>query len=306
MEEKYSFLGKTVISEHGQGYRIRTMKLRKQLSQGLMLPMHMFGECLNGDVTDKLGVKLYEPKLRQGSVNSKRESVGVFPPFVHKTDEERLQNKLHYFETYKDEVWEATVKLDGSSMTVWSYDNAPHIHTVKRLWGWKSYLYFLWEKVKHQFIPPPTFGVCSRNINLREISGNAFWDMANQLDLRSVLAGHNVAIQGELIAPNIQDNYEKVKEKEFYVFNVFDIENSRYMLPYERDIWLDAHAPHLSRVPRISWSYKLPVGLDEMQEWVQQQKGLNIEHPEGVVFKSMGTRSLSFKLISNKYLLKEE
>ena len=45
----------------------------------------------------------------------------------------------------------------------------------------------------------------------------------------------NLAIQGELIAPNIQGNYEKVnKAQSSTLFDVFDIDKQEYILPKER------------------------------------------------------------------------
>jgi len=316
-DERYKFLKKMTNTSKGMGYRLRTIKLRKQISQGLMLPFSAFEGSdsfnIGDDLTDTLGVWLYEPVHQGGSrANSECKSIGkkIFPDFLRKTDQERIQNKMHYFGLYKDSEWEATKKLDGSSMTVWNYSEADHLLVDKFNKPWKNFLMKTWQKITFYFKEPETFGVCSRNINLREKEGNAFWTMANELKLRELLKDHNVALQGELIGPRIQNNHEKVDRNKFYLFDIFDIENQRYLLPNERYEWLLLNdpcgivnvVPHYSNVK----IFEKCNDVSEMQEYVNEpgmNSGVTLE---GMVFKSMDVDGLSFKCINNKFLLKYE
>jgi len=301
-QEIFAFLGKTTLTNKGIGYRLRTIKLRKQVSQGLMLPLTAFPDLkpTATDVTEDLGVWLYEPLYKTGSGMGPRESIGVFPYFLRKTDQERIQNKVHYFETYADEEFEATKKLDGSSLTVWNYDKV--INPPVR---------GFWNKIKAIFKPikAETFGVCSRNINLREVEGNAFWDIANELKLREMLKGHNVALQGELISPTIQNNHEKVDKPYFYLFDIFDIDKQQYMLPSERMQWLAENNNGLvMHVPFVN-DYKIFNKCKTLPELLRFVEGPSMNKgtiSEGMVFKSTTNRNLSFKCVSNKYLLKCE
>ena len=317
-DPRFAFLKKMTITRGGTGYRIKTIKLRKQISQGLLLPISSFEKELEGcgegdDVTEDLGVWLYEPYVRNG-VNSNAEckSIGkkIFPDFLRKTDQERIQNKMHYFEDYKDHKWEATKKLDGSSMTIWNYKDAYHVplstHEKKEMGYYKRFKYWL----KTLFTHPDTFGVCSRNINLRDKDGNAFWDMAKQIKAQSLLANHNVAIQGELIGPNIQSNHEKVDRNYFYVFDIFDIDKQEYMLPDERVMWLVHNDPtkRMKTVPHVDVVkiFEKCQSIDDMQKYVEGESINEGTISEGMVFKSMTTKGLSFKCINNNYLLKCE
>ena len=66
-------------------------------------------------------------------------------------------------------------------------------------------------------------GVCSRNLELKRDENNAFWKIALEYDIhkKDSTYGKNLAVQGELIAPNIQGNYEgKVNKQNFYVFDI--------------------------------------------------------------------------------------
>jgi len=92
---------------------------------------------------------------------------------------------------------ESIKKLDGSSMTVFMKDGH--------------------------------FGVCSRNWELRETEGNTLWNVARRYNLEDVLVTGNFALQGELIGEGIQVVRNKVKGQEFYIFDIYDIDNGRYL-----------------------------------------------------------------------------
>jgi len=316
--KRYEFLKKMTNTAGGQGYRIKTIKLRKQISQGIMLPLHMFDEFsqlirVGEDVTEALDVWLYEPVHQGGPMsNAECRSVGkkVFPDFLRKTDQERIQNKMHYFDTYKDMTWEATKKLDGSSMTIWNYDKAYHMPAGVMNKKWKNKLLRLWERFTFLFKKPDTFGVCSRNVNLREKEGNAFWGITNQMGLRDTLKGKNVALQGELVGPSIQKNHEKMDKNEFYLFDIFDIDKQEYLLPEEREEWLHHNDP-TNRIKTVPFHNYVNIfnacsDVPKMQTYVEGPSMNEGTISEGMVFKSMTDRGMSFKCISNKYLLKCE
>jgi len=315
MDDRYQFLKKVTVTSGGEGYRLKTMKMRGTISQGLLLPMSMFpeleGKEFGDDVTDDLGVWLYEPKYSARNPNSNGEQkTRYFPPFLRKTDEARIQNHMNYFDLYKGQLWEASLKLDGSSCTIWNYDKAPYVKQGKSNKFFVSLYYGVREWIKAKFANPDTFGVCSRNINLREKEGNAFWDIANELSMRTILSGHNVALQGELIGPNIQRNHEKVDKNEFHLFAIFDMDKQEYLLPHERTEWLFNNDPLdiIKHVPihGLVDIFETCEDVAAMQEFVEGESMNPGTISEGMVFKSVTQRGQSFKCISNKYLLKCE
>ena len=151
-DERFSFLKDPKTFEGVFGYRIRTIKLRKELSQGLILPLSLFSELeeveVGMDVTETLGVLKYEKPIPIAS-----EAKGNFPSFIEKTDQERVQN-LPRLDT--NGLWEKTEKLDGSSMTV--------------------------------FLNEEHFGVCSRNLELVETDTNPMWAIAKELKIKEKLS----------------------------------------------------------------------------------------------------------------------
>lgn len=280
-----------------KGERLRTVKLRGQISQGLLLPVTAefiitklgagpgakFTDYIGRDVTETLGIQKWEPPIPAQLAGTMK---GNFPHFIPKTDQERCQNlRKGIFETRKDEVYEVTVKLDGSSMTVYVKDGE--------------------------------VGVCSRNIDLKETEGNSFWKAARDQGIVDALlqfsaqTGNDYAIQGELIGEGIQGNPEKIKGQRFYLFDVYGITAGRYLSPITRKAFLNRlnefganieHVPVLEDKVQVSQRFET---VDQLLEYAEGPS-LNPETKrEGLVFKSYDS-NFSFKAISNSYLLKHK
>lgn len=262
---------------NGEGFRLKTIKLRKQLSQGLILPFSVIKvdyEWLEGDdVSFYLGIVKWDPPIPAHLGGVAR---GNFPAFIPKTDQERVQNLVkEVFIDGKDHFYEETIKLDGSSMTIYAV-----------------------EERSGSF----RYGVCSRNMDLDLTqAGNTFVDVAMKMNIWSLI--HGYALQGELMGPGIQGNRENLHEHEFFVFDVFDTIEQRYLPPMERAHFMES-LPQVKHVPIIAVS-KASDSLDKMLNYVDNVKSINHTVAEGVVFKRLDGE-FSFKCISNKFLLKEE
>ena len=267
-EELAPFLSRGEAKEYKgiRGNRLRSIKLRGTISQGLVLPLEDQSIAEGTDLTEKLGIIKYEPEL---SPQLSGQAKGQFPHFIPKTDAERIQNLD--FEEIKDGEYEVTEKLDGSSCTIYIKDGE--------------------------------LGACSRNLDLKineENKDNAFVKMAlkNEEFLRSL--NKNVAIQGEVIGPKIQGNSYKLHDIEFYVFNVWDIDDQRYLAPEERlDLIKDSDINHVPIIDEnIDWST-----VDSVLKSAEGISKLYKTNREGLVFKDANTGFI-FKAISNKWLLK--
>jgi RNA ligase (TIGR02306 family) len=275
--------GRITVFNGVEGHRLRTIKLRKQLSQGLLVPVpldHIGAgfvdpEDTEADYTDFWGVQLYEkplPAQLAGTVRS------TFPSFIQKTDQERIQNMFGILQrrlsTNPGEKFEVTLKLDGSSMTVYRRDD--------------------------------DYGVCSRNLSLKENDDNTFWKVAKKQGLFEILnkMGRNLAFQGELMGEGVQGNLEKLLGNHFFMFDIFDIDKGEYLNAEERqDIAVLFGILH---VPVIA--YDTLDKFSTVDDFLNYAEGpsLNAKNREGVVFKSMTDPSFSFKAISNAFLLGEK
>jgi RNA ligase (TIGR02306 family) len=263
------------------GERLRTVKLRGQVSQGLLLSRYIaldkVGEISEGmDVSELLNIQKWEAPIPAQLAGEVR---GVFPGFIPKTDQERIQNLTAEFADWTERKlhWEVTEKLDGSSMTVYVFDEDE--------------------------------GVCSRNLNLRETEGNSLWTVARRNDLIGKIrsTGQNLAFQGELIGEGIQGNPYKIRGQEFYLFDIYDIGAGRYLTPLERQAL--AARLQVRCVPTIA-AHANPydtLGIVDIAQMLKFAEGksvlMNTTEREGLVFKCH-EEAVSFKAISNKFLLK--
>lgn len=264
-----------------KGERLRSVRLRKQLSQGLLLPMSCltnFGADLweGADVSGTLGIVKYDAPV---SAQLAGDAVGLFPGWIPKTDQERIQNLTTELAEWRtqDLTWEVTEKLDGSSMTV--------------------------------FVRDEEEGVCSRNLQLRENATNTMWQVSRREQIIEKIraSGRNLAIQGEIIGEGIQGNRYKVRGQQFLVFDIYDIDAGRYLTPAERITFvakLDIkHVPVL----RSAFSIEAQKVNDLLftAEGVSALCGVDGPEREGLVFKCNSSQ-VSFKVISNSFLLREK
>ena len=254
-----------------KGERLRTVKLRGQLSQGLLLPYATLGRIAQEaeEVTEELGIEKWERPINPQLAGLAK---GNFPSFIPKTDQERIQNIKHVLED-RQEKYEVTIKLDGSSFTAYHRDGV--------------------------------FGVCSRNLELKPSESNAFWQVATKYLLEEGLPlMGNYAIQGELVGPGIQGNQEKLQELDLYVFDVFDIDEQTYLNAEERYEFVAQL--DLNHVPVVFKSINAPESLDEVLKMAEGPSLTPKTNREGLVFKSLRNPNFSFKAISNSWLLKEK
>lgn len=301
---EFEFLRKSSFKKMGdqEGFRLRTIKLRGQVSQGLILPLsvlknteipmittsqqewgvqyEMFAEDgepmvnVGDDVTELLGIVKYEPPIPAELAGKVK---GLFPSFIRKTDEERVQNLSKEYEEWKFQSkhkFYVTEKLDGSSSTFYLKDGV--------------------------------FGVCSRNLELLETEGNTFWKVARELDLENKMKslGYNICLQGELIGEGIQGNPYKIKGQTVKFFNGFDIDKQEN-IPFQTMVEI-AKSLNLDMVPILDNEFLLPDNIGKMLEYAESKSVLNENtEREGVVVRSYD-RTISFKSISNQFLLNEK
>lgn len=278
IREAFEFLRKSSYKKMGEqeGFRLRTIKLRGQVSQGLILPVSVLGnfdrsDCEGLDVTAQLGIVKYEPPM-PAELSGKVK--GAFPGFLRKTDEERIQNLAPVYEEMKKSLYYVTEKLDGTSATFYFRDGE--------------------------------FGVCSRNLELLETDDNTFWKVARQLDLEEKLRAleKNICLQGELIGEGIQGNPYKLKGQLLKFFNAYRIDDGAYYDFLSMAALLDSLG--LETVPVLDTNYQLPPTIEILLSDADGKSGLNENADREELVIRSHDRAVSFKAISNKFLLKND
>jgi RNA ligase (TIGR02306 family) len=263
------------------GYRVRMAKFRGMPSEALIFPQTIDGQ-IGDDVTEAAGVTKYEkpiPTCLAGEI------YGNFPSFIPKTDEPNFQSVPDMVAALKGQPYYATVKVDGSSGTAYRKDGH--------------------------------FGVCSRNWELKETEGNAFWRCMTE-PWRSIPEGY--AVQFEVAGPGIQGNSMGLKQIQPFAFQVWNIDKMRY-LDYE-EWYTFRERLGLSRVDEIlPGPFDLfdsddtlrryaegiyPSGRQRegivirplVEQWMPAITGLNDHCSVGI---SSANRRLSFKVINLLY-----
>jgi RNA ligase (TIGR02306 family) len=276
------------IYEGVKGERLRTVKLKKQVSQGLILsvsilanaawaddgdgnfmqydPYDMFQE--NEDVSEYLGIIKWEPKLPLCLAGDAR---GLFPGSVPKTDQERVQNLN--LEEYLCETYEVTEKLHGSSCT-----------------------FFLDSE--------GDFHVCSRNLDLKFSEGNAYWKAAVKYNIEQKLRDNGLlgyALQGEICGEGLNGNNYKLG-LDWFMFDVYK-EGHGYLKPQERRNLCEKLG--LKHVPVIDTQWLIKEQREELLILADGTSKIADCKREGFVFKSNQSEK-TFKVVSNAWLLKYE
>lgn len=270
-----------------QGQKLRTIRLRGQLSQGLIMPFKTenydssTSKVEEGlDLTEHFGIQKWEPEI---VANMRGITKGSFPHFISKSSQERCQNLVtEIFTEHIDEEYEVTIKLDGSSMTVYRKDGE--------------------------------VGVCSRNLELKidDNTENTFVRTTVESKLLEALKilSENIAVQGELMGPGIQGNREDLPNHRFFVYDIWDIEHQVYVSPTIRGFFISKlreFGADIHHVPVYrDYATMENLGVNTIDDLLAIANGESLNHKvrEGLVFKSYNSE-FSFKAISNSFLEKE-
>jgi RNA ligase (TIGR02306 family) len=309
--------------------RIKTMKIRGEISQGLLGSLkwlsdrgHTIDELKEGDnVTSQMGVTKYvqTDELAQYDILNEDGLSFPFPShLVPKTDEDRIQNNPKYLTKLAGFNIINTRKEDGCSGTFVCVNDKDNVGSKK-------------------------FMVCSRNnvILKGNTNGPNYFFIENKLKLGTKLLEYcnansrELAIQGEIVGPKINGNRLLLSEYFFRVFNIYDITKKKYL--FSDEISVICTALGLDQVPVIykglandmilkvngsdgTFSDKtfgelitLPNGkreiIDALLKMADNQEYSPGNHAEGMVIKiddPLAIERISFKVISNEFLLAKD
>lgn len=280
-------------------FRVRTIKLRGQLSQGLIVPLPKGKWSEGEDLTDILQITKFskekdiaEPKQKAPKGFYKKYiwllkqllySISPFLrptpdkiPFpthlVSKTNEERIQNIPSVLEKYRGKKFVITEKLDGSSITI------------------------IYNEKKHR--------ICSRNWEM--VKGDDEWTRVakeagfhHYLHLLSFYFNTNkIIVQGEYIGKP-QKNPYKLDKNEIRLFNI--IVDGKRISPL--DFAAATQELNIPTCPILN-IVDLNFTMDQILKYAEDKSTLNRNtEREGLVFRDIDN-TISFKVISNKFLLK--
>ena len=272
----------------GEGFRLRTMKFRGQISQGLLVPVSAFPLIpadveLGTDVTELLGVKKWEIEER---ITTGGTMIGTLPYDIPHTDETRVQAEPRLINEFAGLDYYISTKMDGSSHSVGIDENGFH--------------------------------VTGHNYEYKDDGNSPFYEFVKRIDLQAKMERfvekNNLStftIQGELCAPGIQKNRLKLTKPAWYVFTVRE-NGKRVSLKRLLEI---CDQMQIESVPIEEIGIDLPTKYPTVEALLTRADG---NYPkggkkEGIVIRpteevycSLIKDSLSMKVVNNKYLLKND
>lgn len=270
----------------GEGFKLKTMRFKGQISQGLLMPIDAFPELspeltLGTDVTEWLGVKKWEIEERATTGGT---IIAELPSTVPHSDETRVQEEPELIQDFGDLEYYISTKMDGSSHAVAIDED-----------GWH---------------------VCGHNYEYANDGKSDFYNLINQMNLRPRMEEYvetngykSLTIIGEFCAPGIQQNRLRLKKPEWYVFTVM-IDGKRVGLLEMIDL---CHALSLQHVPIEEVGAGLGKRYPTVEALLERADGdyPNGGKKEGIVIRPTTpvfcyriSAPLSMKVVSNKYLLK--
>jgi len=261
-------------------FRVRPIRLRGEASNGLCMPLHILPEKEGGyqegdDVTDFVGAFHYEKPLPAALAG---QVLGRLPGFIIKTDEDNLRSYPEALDELRGREYYITRKDDGSSGTFYFVDGH--------------------------------FGVCSRNLELKEDDKNTFWKMAHQYELekqiRDYYLGQKIAVQGEVVGPGVNGNALGLTQHELHIFSIQFIEERSYgTFVQVRDF---CNTVGLPMVTLIEMGDKFLYDLPALIKLTNAQRYPNGKPAEGIVIRpqwplvsTVLNKAWSGKIINENY-----
>ncbi|MBQ6174278.1 MAG: 2'-5' RNA ligase [Clostridia bacterium] len=272
----------------GEGFRLRTMRFRGQISQGLLLPLSQFPEIpadadVGDDVTELLGVRKWEIEERATTGGT---VIGNLPYDIPHTDETRVQEEPELIQAFAGLEYYISTKMDGSSHSIGIDENGFH--------------------------------VTGHNYEYKDDGSSSFYELVKVRGYQEKMEEYvkelglkTLTIQGEFCAPGIQRNRLRLTRPEWYVFTIRE-NGKRVRL---KRMLLICEALDMTPVPIEEIGMDLPSKYPTVEALLERADGdyPNGGKKEGIVvrptepvFCPLISASLSMKVVSNKYLLKNE
>lgn len=328
LEDKYAFLGETrnnpiaeITGGRKEGYRVHTIKLRNQISQGLILGFTSFPDLdlatlpLGTDLTEMLNIEKFDRPEVDGTLGRAK---GIYPShIVSQTDELRVQSRNDLADDLKGQAFYTSLKYDGTSVTLIKQDGE--------------------------------ITIASRNNTL--LDGSLVHELFKSSTTWDKIKNYpsDFAIQGELYGPGLHSNRVGVTQKRFAVFNyvlnhnrqslaetieitnelgleMVDLEivsgptkdldtiksaiksynKGRSALTNKNDLDYGLAAMPLPKFLTKSYDWTIPEAIKLSEALHYHQNG---QRAEGMVVRNIHpshSNEISFKVLNNKYLLKND
>lgn len=306
-------------------FRVKTIKMRGVISQGIALPLSVLPAGtyeIGTDVTDILKIKKINDDIPSDDYSVRRKRAEqVFKSKHKRFFSNKFVKKLMKYKWFRKTVFlfipKHQRKKNGFPAYIAKTDetriqNIPQVLdeckglkmiVTEKLDG-MSATYGL-EKIRRNKFD---FAVCSRNVRQldKDVLGNTYWEIEDKYGIEPILRDmqlryglNSIVIQGEIIGEGIQKNKYRLSGHDFYVFNL--IFNGKKINSIVAKNMLEPYGLHF--VPILEEGFELLDTVDEMLEYADGLSTICDTPREGVVIRNYD-RNISFKCVSNEFLIK--
>jgi RNA ligase (TIGR02306 family) len=300
IDERFEFLRKNSYRNNeymNEGFRVKSMKMRGEISQGLAMPVSLFPELSEvtlvdeAEVTELLGVRKWEMPETVGSMGV---MIGEKPFGIPTTDETRIQSLPTFIEALRGKPYYISTKLDGTSCTLYVMDGQ--------------------------------VGICGRNYEYKEdVDSSEMWRWFYERGLKEkfLALGRNIVLQGEFCGPGIQKNPLKLMKPNFFTFDFLKLEQGIALKQDLKDMLAICNGLQIDVVPIEEKGNSFDYTMEDLLKRAEGKYDSGVVK-EGIVIRTQTmescefydtnqegervkrTHRLSFKVINNQFLLKEQ
>jgi hypothetical protein len=319
-------------------FRVKTIKLRGQISQGLVLPISILNEyidagiqfkgedCFNigQDVTELLNITKYLSPSEQSELQQQEERI--------KFEKNKLKKFLMRYSWFKKLLLSKSKKTDFPHWV--SKTNEERIQNIPSvLERFKDKKVYVTEKIDYQsvtftgkmmpiipiigkFLPKRfKFVVCSRTLTNND-KQSLYWKIAKKYNIEQILRKNpTLTIQGEQGNTNVQSNKYGITGPTLWVFNIIDHEKNYHYNYKEMKIFCAKN--NLPTVPLLHGEdvtyHDFPLNelgstVQELVEFAKGKSTIADIQREGIVVRCIenGKKLMSFKVMNPNFLLKYE
>lgn len=146
------------------------------------------------------------------------------------------------------------------------------------------------------------------DLELMPLEQNDLWNTIEIENIEPALSewqrrtGRSIVVFFEWVGPDIQGNPERYPDHRLYASDVYDLDEQKWMLPRERELFLDGISKRIRQVVKCYYDYPFAgSSVDSTIGLVADICNNRNTGKKGIIFKSSQEPYMTFKVLSDLY-----